>query len=220
MKKLTVLAMLLAAGFAQAQTSVSKPAASGAASASAAPAPAAVPAPALPSSPAKKELVARILVLQQGAIEQTAQAIVERPAIQLQQQAAMALQTRVPPEKRDAAAKAVQADLTKYVEEVGATVRQQAVKLGPSTVGAMLEEKFTEAELKELIGIIESPVNRKFTQMGAELQKSLGEKLVAQTKATVEPKVKSLEKTIIAHLGLPPAPAVPASGPGMKAPKK
>lgn len=132
----------------------------------------------------------------------------------------MALQTRVPPDKREAAAKNVQADLKKYVDEVGPIVRQQAVKLAPATVGVLLEERFTEAELKELIGIIESPVNRKFTQMGAELQKSLGEKLIAQTQATVTPKVKALEKTIVAHLGLPPAPAPVASGPHMRAPKK
>ena len=62
------------------------------------------PASALPSTPAKKKLVTRVLALQQGVIEQTAQAIVERPAVQLQRQAGMAVQTRVPPEKREAAA--------------------------------------------------------------------------------------------------------------------
>jgi len=172
------------------------------------------------STPAKKELVARILVLQQSAIEQTAQAIVERPAMQMQQQAILALQTRVAPEKRDAAAKNILADLKKYVDDVGPGVRQQAAKLAPSTVGALLEEKFTEDELKELISIIESPVNRKFTQMGNEFQKALGEKLVAQTQATVGPKVKALEQSIAGHLGLPAAPAAKASESSTKAPKK
>ena len=210
MKKLTVFALFVTAGIAQAQTTTPATAT-----------PASTPAAVLASTPAKKELVARVLVLQQGAIEQTAQAIVERPAVQLQQQAGMALQTRVAPDKREAAAKNVQADLKKYVDEVGPLVRQQAVKLAPSTVGALLEEKFTEAELKELIGIIESPVNRKFTQMGAELQKALGEKLVAQTQATVAPKVKALEQAIVAHLGLPAAPpAAKASEPSAKASKK
>ena len=209
MKNLTVLALLMAAGFSQAQTAPTTPSAT------------ATPPASAPVSPAKKELVARVLVLQQGAIEQTAQAIVERPALQLQQQAGMALQTRVAPDKREAAAKNVQADLKKYVDEVGPLVRQQAVKLAPSTVGTLLEEKFTEAELKELISIIESPVNRKFSQMSGELQKALGEKLVAQTQATVAPKVKALEATIVAHLGLPPAPsAAKASEPSTKAPKK
>lgn len=172
------------------------------------------------SSPAKQELIARILVAQQGAIEQTAQAIVERPAIQMQQQAGLALQARVAPEKREAVAKSIQADLKKYIDEVGPVVRTQAVKLAPTTVGALLDEKFTEDELKQLIAIIESPVNKKFAQMGGDFQKSLGEKLVAQTQASVGPKVKALEQSIAGHLGLPTTPASKASEPSAKAPKK
>lgn len=168
------------------------------------------------SSPAKQELIARILVAQQPAIEQTAQAIVERPAIQMQQQAGLALQARVAPEKREAAAKRIQADLKKYIDDVGPGVRAQAVKLAPSTVGALLDEKFTEDELKQLVAIIESPVNKKFSQMGGEFQKSLGEKLVAQTQASVTPKVKALEQSIAGHLGLPTTPSEPAA----KTPKK
>lgn len=168
------------------------------------------------STPAKKELVTRILAIQQGAIEQTAQSLVERPAVQLQQQAMLALQTRVPPDKRDAAAKQVQQDLKQYVDEVGPQVRAQAVKLGPSTIGTLLEEKFTEDELKQLIAIMESPVNRKFTQMGPDFQKALGEKLVAQTQNLVQPKVKALEQNVAKHLGLEAKGADSAP----KAPKK
>lgn len=172
------------------------------------------------SSPAKRELIARILVAQQGAIEQTAQAIVERPAMQMQQQAGLALQARVAPEKREAVAKSIQADLKKYIDDVGPAVRAQAVKLAPSTVGALLDEKFTEDELKQLVAIIESPVNKKFAQMGGEFQKSLGEKLVAQSQASVGPKVKALEQSIAGHLGLPANPANNASESSTKAPKK
>ena len=191
MKKLTLVALLILSSVAHAQ-----------------------------STSAKKELVARVLVLQQPAIEQTAQALVERPAMQMQQQAVLALQTRVAPEKRDAVAKNIQADLKKYVDEVGPSVRQQAVKLSASTIGTLLEEKFTEDELKQLIAIIESPVNRKFTQMGGEFQKALGEKLVAQTQGTVGPKVRALEQSIAGHLGLPAAPAAKASESTPKTPKK
>ena len=191
MKKLTLVALLILSSVAHAQ-----------------------------STSAKKELVARVLVLQQPAIEQTAQALVERPAMQMQQQAVLALQTRVAPEKRDAVAKNIQADLKKYVDEVGPSVRQQAVKLSASTIGTLLEEKFTEDELKQLIAIIESPVNKKFTQMGGEFQKALGEKLVAQTQGTVGPKVRALEQSIAGHLGLPAAPAAKASESTPKTPKK
>jgi hypothetical protein len=191
MKKLSLLVLMLLATAAQAQTSASK-----------------------------KELIARILVLQQPAIEQTAQTLVERPAAQLQQQAGIAMQTRVAPEKREAMAKLIQDDLKKYVDEAAPLVRQQAVKLAPSTIGALLEEKFTEEELKQLIAIIESPVNRKYAQMGGEFQKALGEKLVAQTQPIVEPKVKALEQAVIKHLGLPPVAASKASESVVKVPKK
>ena len=95
-----------------------------------------------------------------------------------------------------------------------------AVKLAPSTIGALLEEKFTEDELKQLISIIESPVNRKFSQMGGDFQKALGEKLIAQTQSIVEPKVKALEQAVVKHLGLPSAPPNSAPETPNKAPKK
>jgi hypothetical protein len=191
MKKISLVVLMLVAAWAQAQTATSK-----------------------------KELVARILVLQQPAIEQTAQTLVERPAAQLQQQAGLAMQTRVPPDKREAMAKLIQDDLKKYVDEAAPLVRQQAVKLAPSTIGVLLEEKFTEEELKQLIVIIESPVNRKYAQMGGEFQKALGEKLVAQTQPIVEPKVKALELSVIKHLGLPPVSAAKAPESVVKVPKK
>ncbi len=171
------------------------------------------------STPAKKELVAKMLSLQQKAVEQTAQALVERPALQMMQQASIALQTRVAPDKREAIAKQVQEDLNKYVADVAPLAREQAVKLAPSTIGALLEEKFTEAELRELIGIIESPVNRKFMQMGGDFQKALGEKLVAQMRPSVDPKLKTLEQSVVKHLGLPP-PSGKASAPLLGAPQK
>lgn len=199
MKKLFVTAMVCVAGLAQAQT------------------PAATTAP---SSPAKKELVTKVLALQQKAIEQVAQVMVERPALQMMQQASVALQTRVAPDKREAIAKKIQEDLNKYAADVGPQIREQAVKLGPSTIGALLEEKFNEAELKELIGIMESPVNRKFAQMAPEFQKALGEKLVAQSKASVDPKVKALEQAIVKHLDLPPAASAKPASQLLGAPKK
>lgn len=53
-------------------------------------------------------------------------------------------------------------------------MRQQAVKRAPSMIGPLFEEKFTEEELKLLIAIIESSVNRKYMKTGGELQKALG----------------------------------------------
>jgi len=162
------------------------------------------------TTPTKKELVAKVLLLQQPAIEQLAQGLALRPAEQMLQQAGMALQSQVPADKREAIANEIQADVKKYADETVPLVRERAVKLAPSTVGVLLEEKFSEDELKQLIAIMESPVNRKFQQLGGEMQKALMEKLVTETQGTVQPKVKALEQSVGKRLGLP-APAAAAS---------
>lgn len=173
------------------------------------------------TSPAKQALVDKILSLQRPAIEQTGQALAERPALQMMQQAGAALQTRVAPEKREAVAKDIQADLKKYADEVVPLMQQQAVKLAPATVGVMLAEKFTEDELKQLIAIIESPVNRKFLQMGGEMQKVLADKLVADMQVAVDPKVKALALAMDKHLGAPaPTAAAKPTRPAASASKK
>lgn len=177
------------------------------------------------STPAKKELVNKVLLLQQPAIEQAAQALVERPAAQMMQQAGMVLQSKVAADKREAVAKQIQADVKQYADEVVPLVRARSVSLAPSTVGALLDEKFTEDELKQLIAIIESPVNRKFLQMGGDMQKALLEKLIEQTQPTIEPKIKALELAISKHLGLPApsnaaASTKPAPGKASKATSK
>lgn len=174
------------------------------------------------STAAKKELVAKMLLLQQPAIEQAARALAERPAAQMMQQAGIALQSRVAADKREAIGKEIQADVKKYLDEAVPIVRDRAVKLAPSTIGAVLEEKFSEDELKQLIAIIESPVNRKFIQMSGDMQKALVEKLVAETQGAIEPKVKTLEQAIAKRLGLTPAvaPATGAARPPAKAASK
>jgi hypothetical protein len=162
------------------------------------------------TTPAKKDLVARILKAQQPGIEQMARQLAEEPAEELMARAAMALPQRVAADKQDAVAKDIQNDLKKYADEAVPIVRNHAVKIAPATVGALLEEKFTEAELRQLAQIIESPVYAKFQGMGPEMQKVLSDKLVTDTRAQIAPKVRALEQTIARRLGLDPQ--KPASG--------
>lgn len=171
---------------------------------------ASAPAPA-PASPAKKALVAKILQLQRPAIENFGRIVVEQPVGQMMQQAGAALQ-RIAPERREAVGQDIQADARKFVEENVPAVRDRAVKLAPSTMGALLEERFTEDELKQVIAIIESPVNRKFQSMGGEMQKLLAEKVVGEMRPTLEPKLRALQQTVAGRLqGGASAPAAGAS---------
>ena len=173
---------------------------------------AALPAQAAEPSPAKKELIAKIISLQQGGIDGIARSLVEQPAMALMQQAGMILQTRVAPEKREALAKEIQADVRKYVEEATPIVRERAQKAAPGVMGALLDERFTEDELKQLVAWLESPVVRRYQQMTPDIQKGMSEKLVADTRAAVEPKLQALDRNISTRLGVQP----PASAPAKK----
>ena len=164
------------------------------------------------SSPAKKDLVARILKLQQPGIETMARGLVEQPAVELLGNAANVLPNRVAKEKQDAVAKEIQTDVQKYLDDAVPVVQARAIKLAPTTIGALLEEKFTEEELKQVVAIIESPVYGKFQRMGEDMQKVLIDKLVADTRSSVEPKLRVLEQTVAKRLGVT-TPAASGAGP-------
>jgi hypothetical protein len=162
-------------------------------------------------SPAKKELVQKLLALQQPGIEAAARGMVERPAAMMLQEAGRMVQTQFPADKREALGKTIEADAKRYVEETFPPVRERALKLAPSTLGAALEEKFSEDELKQLIAWFESPVNKKFQQASGEMQNNFMQKLAAEARPLIEPKLQTLEQRVRSTLGVPAAGA-PAEG--------
>ena len=132
------------------------------------------------------------------------------------QQASTVLQTQVAPDKREAAARSIEADIRKYVDETVPVVRERAVKLAPSTYGVALEEKFSEDELKQLIAWFDSPLNKKLQQAGPEMLSSFGQKLVADAGPVIEPRLQSLQQKMRTTLGIP-APAAPGASGAAKA---
>ena len=133
-----------------------------------------------PSTPAKKALVARILKIQQPGIDGMSQAMAERPALAVLDRAGEVLISRIAPEKREALGKDIQSDVKKYLDEAVPLVRDRAAKLAPQTVGLLLEEKFSEEELKQLAAMLESPTYNKYQQLGSDMQKVLIDKLLAK----------------------------------------
>ena len=164
------------------------------------------------STPARKELAQKLVQVQTASFENIARQIVERPVAQLMQQASTVLQTQVAPDKREAAARSIEADIRKYVDETVPVVRERAVKLAPSTYGLALEEKFTEEELKQLIAWFDSPLNKKLQQAGPEMLSSFGQKLVADAGPVIEPRLQSLQQKMRTTLGIPAPAASGASG--------
>ena len=199
MKRMMLMALLAGAGIAHAQAPASAPA---------------------PVSAAKKELVQKVLTLQQPGIENLARSMVEQPAAQMMQAAGRALQAQVPAEKREAVGKSIEIDVRKYVDESVPIVRDKAIKLAPSTIGAVLEDKFSEDELKQLAAWLDSPVNRKFQQFGNEMQAGFMQKLIAEARPLLDPKLQALEQKVRTSLGVPatmPTPAASSAGPAKAA---
>jgi uncharacterized protein len=157
-------------------------------------------------SAAKKELVQKALQLQTAEIEAVARSIVERPAAQMMQEAGLAMQRQVAPDKREAMGRAIEAEVKKYVDEAYPLVRERAIRLAPSTLGAALEEKMTEDELKQLIAWFESPANKKYQQLGPA-RNAFVQKVLSESLAAVDPKVGALDARIRIILGVPPAQA-------------
>ena len=157
------------------------------------------PAP-LPTSPAKKELVKKVLALQQPEIEMLARNLAQEPAARMMQEAGRVLQSQVPEDKREAAVKSLEESAKKYVDEAVPLVRERAIKLAPSTIGTSLEERFTESELKALIAWLDSATYKKYQQVAPDIQRGFMQKLIADARPAIEPKLKTLEENVRATL--------------------
>ncbi len=161
-------------------------------------------------SPAKKALIDKIVALQQrGLAEGMAANIVQGPLPQLAQSVRGALQ-QVPPEKREATVKAVDAEIKKFVEENQAYLKDKFSKAAPGTASALLDERFNEDELKQILAWAESPLSQKFGMANAELQKALAQKVMTEAGPTLEGRMKTLQANLAKQLGLQPPPAPPA----------
>lgn len=164
------------------------------------------------STPAKKELIAKILQAQQAGIDGLARQLVEQPAVQLLQRAGAIVQQRVAADQRQAMANELQGDVRQFVEQTYPIVRARAQALAPTTIGPLMDEKMTEAELKEVLAVFESAAWRKFQTLAPEMQKALGEKLVADVKPQVETRLKALDAAMGKRLGLTPPAAASGAG--------
>ncbi len=163
----------------------------------------------------KKELVAKVVQLHMQGIENVGRVIAGQTAQQMLQAAGQAL-PRVAADKREAVGKEIQEDVKKFYDDVEPLLKKRAVELAPATVGAAYEEKFSEDELKIVIAWLESPVSKKYAQIDRDQGNALADKVVADTRSTIEPKLKALEAVVAKRLGVPAnepaaAPAKPAA---------
>jgi hypothetical protein len=166
---------------------------------------------------ARKELAQRVVQLQQPQIEGLARQLVELPAQQLLGQAQVVVAQRVPADKRQSVWQQVEGDARRYVEDATPIVRDRALKVAPEVLGPILESRLTEDELRQVVQtlqMMESPAFRKYNSIGPEMQRALNERVVTDTRASIEPKVRAMQESATKRL---PQPAQPAgSAPARK----
>jgi hypothetical protein len=126
--------------------------------------------------------------------------VAEQPARQLAGGARNIIVQTVPEEKREATAKLVDVEIKKYLEGAIPAVRASAAKLSSSVLSPIYEEKFSEDELKQLQAMLDSPVLKRYQSLLPEMSNTLLEKVVADARPQVTPKLQTAENNIRAIL--------------------
>ena len=148
------------------------------------------------STTVKKDLVAKLLQMQRAGIEAMTRSLVERPAVQITQEAGQIARTQIAEDKRAALGKDVEARVRKYIDEAAPILRDHAAALAPATLGATMEEKFSEDELRQLVAWLDSPLNKKYSQVAQDMQNDFVRKLLADAGPAIEPKLQALNQDI------------------------
>jgi uncharacterized protein len=163
----------------------------------------------------KQELVAKLVQLQRAGIESVGRVIAGQTSQRALQAAGQQI-LRLPADKREAAAQDAQAVVKQFYDDLEPMLRQRSIELAPVVLTPLYEKNFSEEELKQVIAWLESPVSKKFQQVDSETGNSLAQRVVAETRRAVEPKLQALEASLAKRLRAAPADAGgvrPASAP-------
>ena len=144
--------------------------------------------------PAKQALVQR--VLDKMGLESVGLQMLQAPVADMLRQSRVVVQSRVPADKQDATMKDITVEATKFVEQESPGLRTSTRAIVQSSVAPLLAQKFSEDELKQLAGILESPVLAKFESVVPEMKKAVGENVAKANAAQIQPKMTALQNRV------------------------
>ncbi len=147
-----------------------------------------------PVSDEKQKLIQRILTLWHP--EDVPVMMVQRRATDAMLQSRVALQGKVPNEKRDAALRDIATDVQKYVDEVTPIAKDSAKRQVSPVIVPMLAQNFTEEELKQIVTLLESPIKKKFEQFIPQAEKAIGTKVAEETHVAVDAKGQAMTQSV------------------------
>ena len=144
--------------------------------------------------PAKQALVQR--VLDKMGLDAVGLQMLQMPVADMLRQSRVVVQSRVPADKQDATMKDITAEATKFVDQETPALRASTHTVVQSSVAPLLAQKFSEDELKQLAGILESPVLAKFEGVLPELKRAVGENVAKANAAQIQPKMTDLQNRV------------------------
>jgi len=151
----------------------------------------------------KQALIKQFLDFQRPGIEALARGLVTQASDPIAMAGSEYLRTQVPQEKRETLAKAADAELKKYFDDAYPYVRDKAVSAAPGAIGPILENNFSEEELRQLLAWISSPLAKKYQELNPQMQGALMKQVVADTRSSIEPKIRALDANVAKALGAP-----------------
>jgi hypothetical protein len=144
--------------------------------------------------PAKQALVQR--VLDKMGLESVGLQMLQTPVADMLRQSRVVVQSRVPADRQDALMKDITAEATKFVEQEAPALRTSTHAIVQTSVAPLLAQKFSEDELKQLAGILESPVLAKFETIVPEMKRAVGENVARAQGAQIQPKMTELQNRV------------------------
>jgi hypothetical protein len=142
----------------------------------------------------KQALVQR--VLDKMGLDAVGLQMLQSPVADMLRQSRVVVQSRVPADKQDATMKDITAEAAKFVEQEAPALRTSTHAIVQGSVAPLLAQKFSEDELKQLAGILESPVLAKFEGIVPELKKAVGENVAKANAAQIQPKMTELQNRV------------------------
>ena len=151
---------------------------------------------ALPAHAERQDYIDQIVAARKDGTEATASEIVLQPVRQIYEVARRALVAFVPEDKREAVNKQIEDELKKYADSAVPAFKTSADNLAPSAVNEALKDKFSDDEVKQLAGMLQSPVLKRYIAATAEINNALFQKVLADTSPQLNPKLKELQASV------------------------
>lgn len=160
----------------------------------------------------RQDLAAKIAALQQGPeMDRMLQQLAGSATQQLMTADLNARIGKMPGDKRQAAAGAIDGELKSFNEDTLRIIKMQSSKVASDKLTAAYAEKFSEEELKQLLTMMQAPVFKKYQTTSPELGSIFVRGLIEATRADVERRGKQFDAAVSKIVGATPAPRAPAA---------